>query len=351
MRRRPPPAIVLAVLAPLCLAAPAAAETAVLGSPISLTVTAPAPGVRAHFVVATPASGGTALGVPVAAGWAEPVAGGLRFTLPAGSLPARRAGRYVWRASTYAADGDVQLAGTPVQPLEVATPAAWQRRTRIPRRLGRQGRGSFALARGSMPGGVPSGRLASIASLAAWRWGLRARGWSAARPGRADRRNVVGFGPGVPAGALGMQRDLVADVWRRGRRCRTTRRNGRVVARRCVDLPPVHLGRQLVEQDIVLRPDVPWAAGPQPPALDQFDLETVLVHELGHFAGNKSHRPRCENSPMAEALAPGEWWHTERDRFSFCFAARPASALLGPRPRPLRLVHRTVVVRRIVSAR
>jgi hypothetical protein len=48
------------------------------------------------------------------------------------------------------------------------------------------------------------------------------------------------------------------------------------------------------------------------------DLESVLIHELGHFAGNKEHAAQCTNSPMASGLAAGEWWHGPRNRFSFC---------------------------------
>ena len=41
----------------------------------------------------------------------------------------------------------------------------------------------------------------------------------------------------------------------------------------------------------------------------------MLLHELGHMAGNKKHRPRCSNSPMIEALGAGEWWRGARDKW------------------------------------
>ena len=53
----------------------------------------------------------------------------------------------------------------------------------------------------------------------------------------------------------------------------------------------------------------------------------MLLHELGHMAGNKKHRSRCTNSPMIEALGAGEWWRGSRDKwFGDCSSgARAAS--------------------------
>ena len=65
---------------------------------------------------------------------------------------------------------------------------------------------------------------------------------------------------------------------------------------------------KVVESDLALRADESWAQGPDYPALDEVDLESVLLHELGHMAGNKKHRSRCTNTPMIEALGAGEWW-------------------------------------------
>ena len=72
---------------------------------------------------------------------------------------------------------------------------------------------------------------------------------------------------------------------------------------------------KVVESDLALRADENWAAGPDYPALDEVDLESVLLHELGHMAGNKKHRARCTNSPMIEALGAGEWWRGARDKW------------------------------------
>jgi hypothetical protein len=47
------------------------------------------------------------------------------------------------------------------------------------------------------------------------------------------------------------------------------------------------------------------------------DLETVILHELGHVAGNRFHVPRgCADTPMVIGLATGEWWRSTTD-FSY----------------------------------
>jgi hypothetical protein len=53
--------------------------------------------------------------------------------------------------------------------------------------------------------------------------------------------------------------------------------------------------------------------GPARPAADEYDLESVVLHELGHMAGNRKHSRRCMNSPMGLALGMGEWWRTPHD--------------------------------------
>ena len=82
---------------------------------------------------------------------------------------------------------------------------------------------------------------------------------------------------------------------------------------------------KVVESDLALNAERDWNAGPDYPALDQVDLESVVLHELGHMAGNKKHRARCTNSPMIEALGAGEWWRGARDKwFGTCAgSARP----------------------------
>ena len=61
----------------------------------------------------------------------------------------------------------------------------------------------------------------------------------------------------------------------------------------------------------------------------------VLIHELGHFAGN-GHVRNCRNSPMWVALRPGEWWHSRADWFQFGCNRGSARGAAAPGPaRPL----------------
>jgi hypothetical protein len=82
--------------------------------------------------------------------------------------------------------------------------------------------------------------------------------------------------------------------------------------------------------------------------MERFDVESVLIHELGHFARNARHAPRCANSPMSVSLAAGEWWRTPRDRWSFC-GARAASAHGLEQPWRLGFAEERVVRRVVVG--
>lgn len=192
----------------------------------------------------------------------------------------------------------------------VSTPVA---HNLIPAHIGRQGRASFVINR-STPAGVDPARFVELAAGSGARWGLRSLGETTARPLVADRVNTVGFSSETEPGALGVQRDVVETV--------RHRRTGRV------------LRRVVVDQDLALAVDVAWQQGPAHPGPDQFDLETVLIHELGHMAGNKDHAPLCSNSPLVASAAPGEWWRSESDyRWIGCGAtlrSAGASVARGP---------------------
>lgn len=164
--------------------------------------------------------------------------------------------------------------------------------TPIPVAIGHQGNARFRVNR-AVPAGVDPTRFAQLAATAGARWGLRSLGDTTVPPLVADRVNVVGFSSETGPVALGVQRDVVQTI-----RNRVT---GRVVRERILD------------QDLALAIDVVWQQGPAHPAGDQFDLETVLIHELGHMAGNKEHAPLCSNSPLVSAAAPGEWWRSPED--------------------------------------
>jgi len=158
-----------------------------------------------------------------------------------------------------------------------------------------------------LPENVTLDRFGSLVRDSGARWGLRASAYTPRVSGRRDGYSVVGFGLNVPGGALAVQRDYVMRSYRVQKRCRL--RAGRRACRAVRRL----VRQRVVERDVTVRPDAPWQAGPAYPGPEEFDLETVLIHELGHSAGNPRHVRRCTNSPLMVSLGPGEWWHTSED--------------------------------------
>jgi hypothetical protein len=232
-----------------------------------------------------------------------------------GFLARRRAGSYWWQPV-------LNLPGQPpvvgqVERFEVVPAAADRTRKRLYPGHGRRGKGRFYLSNAAFPPGVSGSRFRALIRRSAARWGLKARRWTSARAGRRDGFDIAGFSSRVPSFALAMQVDFVV-----GNR------------------------RKVVERDLALRADIPWQAGPGYPAMDEFDLESVLVHELSHFAGNKRHRGRCANSPLIVGLAAGEWWRGPRDRWVFgCDASAAAAANpFGTAPTRGVVLHKTVRV-------
>jgi hypothetical protein len=203
--------------------------------------------------------------------------GVLTWKAPKGFLARKRPGTYWWQA--YAGD-DIG----PVRTLSVTLPAADRGRGPLFPRYGKRGHGSFYLSSAKWPKTLDGLRFQAVVKTAAKRWGLKALTWTSLAAGKRDGFSVVGFSNKLPAGALGLETDY--------------RKHGKVV-----------------ERDIQLRADADWNAGPGYPTLDQVDLQSVLVHELGHMAGVKKHQKRCTNSPMVEALGAGEWWRGPSDYF------------------------------------
>jgi hypothetical protein len=159
---------------------------------------------------------------------------------------------------------------------------------RIPRRIGSSNGATFVIRTAGVPQGVSKARFLRLVRNSARRWRLHSAG---TRPGRAvfgNGRSEVGFSNvQVPRQALG--------VTIFGRRNSSGRR----------------------ERDLILRADIPWEDGPEHPTRRRIDLETVILHELGHMAGNRFHVPRaCSNTPMVIGLAGGEWWRSTAD-FSY----------------------------------
>jgi hypothetical protein len=230
------------------------------------------------------------------------------WSVPSASVLRRRPGHYYWQAYVTgdAAEGAEEPIG-PVQGLDVTLPAADKGRGSLSPRFGKTGRTSFYLSSKRFPAGVSGKRFQTVIKTAATRWGLKALRWTSVKAGVKDGFNVAGFSSDVPSGTLGVQTDFM--------------KHGRIV-----------------ESDLALRTGENWNPGPNYPALDEIDLESVLLHELGHMAGNKKHTARCANSPMDDALGAGEWWRGARDKwFGDCTSGATASSA-G------RLVHRVVSI-------
>jgi len=232
--------------------------------------------------------------------------------------------------------GDPALPGTPAGP-----EAPGLSTELIPRAIGATNRTAFAIAVGEGSPRVSRSRFLTLVRNSARRWRLSSRGTVIRVPRAGDGRADIGFRADyVPAGALGVTITLKRTKYRvrrvcGGSGCRTFR---------------TRLGSRVVDRDLVLRPELPWAPGPAHPTAAQFDLETVLLHEFGHFAGNAGHSPvGCFNTPMVEALDTGEWWRSTGD-FSYGSCRTAASrrraatarAAAVDGPRSLLIVHHTI---------
>lgn len=225
------------------------------------------------------------------------------WRLPARSIAAIRPGRYWWQAVALTEAGDLERG--PVSSFEIRPPAGASDRGPIPRRFGRQGSGAFAVSLHGIPREVSRARLWAVVSRSARRWGLRAAGWTRTRPVRGDGFNVLGFGR-QPPDSFGVMRTREQRRYRRTFRCR---------AGQCVEVARRYVGTVVIERDVVLNDRLRWEAGPAYPWLDEADLESVVIHELGHFAGNR-HVGYCSRSPMAVAAQLGDWWRSPLDRFT-----------------------------------
>lgn len=234
------------------------------------------------------------------------------------------------RACLYArtSDGDVLVAQadyTVPGPI-VLPPTANVPRTPIPRSIGARRGYAYRLSTASIPRGVDPARFSLVVRAAARRWGLRLTGRTS-RPARSgDRVDAVGFARDVPSYALGV----------------TTIRSVRFFRR--VNGRPRLISQRVVERDTRLAVRVPWHAGPGDPPVDRVDLQTVVIHELGHYAGN-DHVRNCTDSPMWVALRPGEWWRDRGDWFQFGCGRQRATASASTAPKAPQPPRRLLVER------
>ena len=311
-RPRAAPALVVALAAVLAAAVAAAPAGAAPGDPLALSgptdsaqlTAGAAPGLQARSVAG---DGGLELRVSTSP---QPIDACLRinaevarangtptaidpalYDFPTGSWY-DRPGTYYWQVIRTGADGS--CAATQIRRLVLtsAVPAqpdlAGLSTERIPRSIGRSNGASFVIRTGGIPASVTRGRFLGLVRNAGRRWRLHSLGTLPGRPRFGNGRSEVGFSTAqVPRQALAVT----------------------VVGRRRAD------GRR--ERDLIVRADLPWEQGPDHPSRARVDLETVLLHEFGHVAGNPSHVARgCRDTPMVIGLATGEWWRSTTD-FSY----------------------------------
>lgn len=156
---------------------------------------------------------------------------------------------------------------------------------------------------GSIPANVDSARFAELARVTSGGWRLRLAGTTTRPSGRRDGANVLGFSSGLPNGVLGAY-----EAWGRRYYARTCRNTSR--GRTCRRV----LRERILEADVSVSTSFNWQQGPAYPNSDQIDLESVMVHELGHYADPRApHRRGCANSPLVDSLGSGEWWRRSTD--------------------------------------
>lgn len=348
-RSLPPLAIALAALAPPSAAMAAPAPDGALQPLTPFAGARAAAGTKLTFRVRVPRA--TALPVAIVVASSPRTAGGaLRDAARIASGEARtgaldpfiaewhpaggaaralgRQGRYWWQAEARSTGGSLLRSA----PRELVIAAPPRDSGAIPRWIGRRGRSAFRVSLRGIPDTVGATRFLALAVRSGRRWGLRPVGTTGRRAGVRDGVDAVGFSSAVPPRALGVTSVYRIARYRVERRCVS---GGCVVVGR-----PRLVGTRIVERDIALDPSAPWQRGPARPSSDQFDLETALLHEFGHMAGNRRHARRCADSPLIAALSPGDWWRSPTD-YSFRACGEASIAATPPR-----FVVRDVVVGR-----
>jgi hypothetical protein len=193
----------------------------------------------------------------------------------------------------------------------------------------------FAISTRSVPSDVHVERFKAIVRRASGRWGLRANGETTRAVRNYDGFNQVGFSWSLPRRTLGVQTDGYLE--RRVRVC--TRRS---FSGRCVRTRIRVVSRRLIDRDLAINAEKPWQQGPAYPSRAEYDLESVVIHEFGHLAGNR-HSAMCRNNPMVPALGTGEWWRSPADYdFAQCGISARVSAIRSLGPGHIDHVSRTV---------
>jgi hypothetical protein len=169
-----------------------------------------------------------------------------------------------------------------------------------------------------MPASVDAERFYGLVSEVASRWDVGIDGESEYQAGYRNGEQTIGFSEDIDSDVLGVTTWWARAVYtyRYKKVCRRTS-SGRKKCHR--KKKRVFLYDEVVEQDVALATWVPWQQGPAYPTAVEYDLETTLLHELGHFAdpAADNHVYGCENSPMIDVTAPGEWWRDSDDWLRF----------------------------------
>jgi hypothetical protein len=179
----------------------------------------------------------------------------------------------------------------------------------------RRANGSIAVnPDNARPGNIGRDRAEDIIRSAAGFWNVPITGESTRVPGRlTDNFQVAGFANDLPPQALGVWNARYHNVYKRVRRCK---RNSAGVLH-CKRVRKYRYSL-IDEADVEIAVRNDYNVSQVHPTRQTFDLLTVLIHEFGHFARpNLPHVHGCENSPLIDSLARGEWWWNTQDWFRF----------------------------------